>query len=188
MEQPHTIWLTGVSGAGKTTIALALQDQLTRGGRQTTVLDGDILRRGLSSDLGLSHEDRSEQARRAAHVAALFAQIGVVAVVALVSPYAADRRLAREIHVERGLDFFEVWVDTPLEICAERDPKGLYARNRKGALSGLTGIDAPYEAPADPDMRVSGYGTTPEQVAARILEQVAPSLLPDDATSGSSRP
>lgn len=173
MNQAHTIWLTGVSGAGKTTLALALQAELARRGTQATVLDGDILRQGLSSDLGLSQQDRSEQARRAAHVAALFVQAGTVALVALISPYAADRQLAREIHSDRGLEFFEVWVDTPLEVCAQRDPKGLYARNRAGLLPGLTGLDAPYDPPARPDARVVGYGASPEETATQILATFA---------------
>lgn len=173
MRHAQTIWLTGVSGAGKTTIALELERELSGRGRHVTVLDGDVLRRGLSSDLGLSQEDRSEQARRAAHVAALFSQAGVVAIVALISPYAEDRQRAREIHDERGLPFLEVFVDTPIDICAERDPKGLYARSRAGQLRGLTGRDAPYEAPSAPDLRVSGYGVTPAQTAAEILARVS---------------
>jgi len=109
------------------------------------VLDGDVLREGLSSDLGLTRADRAEQARRAAHVAAIVAASGFVAIVALVSPYADDRQRARHIHEEQGLRFSEVWVDTPLVVCEQRDPKGLYSRARAGSLQGMTGVDAPYE-------------------------------------------
>ena len=164
-----TIWLTGISGAGKTTIAQAMAELLRESGRRSFILDGDILRSGLSSDLGLSREDRSEQARRTAHVAALLQQSGVTAIVALVSPYEQDRVMAREIHVERELDFFEVWVNTPMAVCEERDVKGLYARNRAGKLQGLTGVDAPYEPPVGADLEVAGFAVTPEELAQRIL-------------------
>ncbi len=170
----RTIWLTGISGAGKTTIAQLLAARLQESGQPASVLDGDVLRRGLSSDLGLTRADRAEQARRTAHVAALMSQAGVVAIVALVSPYEEDRRAARDIHAERELEFFEVFVDTPVSVCAERDTKGLYARNRSGELSGLTGVDAPYEPPEAPDLTVAGCDTTPEEVAKRILTAMSP--------------
>jgi bifunctional enzyme CysN/CysC len=165
----QTVWLTGLSGAGKTTLAYALERELERLRYPTCVLDGDELRRGLSSDLGLSPADRAEQARRVACVAGLISRSGVVAVVALVSPYADDRRRAREIHDELGVPFLEVWVDTPLAVCEERDAKGLYARARSGELHGLTGVDAPYEAPAAPDLRLPGYGQAPDALARRIV-------------------
>lgn len=165
----QTLWLTGLSGAGKTTLARAIEQQLVGSGRPACVLDGDELRRGLTRDLGLSHEDRSEQARRAAHVAALIARSGVVAIVALISPYAEDRSNAREIHEQLGLPFLEVWVDTPVEICECRDPKGLYARARAGELRDLTGLDAPYEPPSAPDLRVEGYGEDPTAAASEII-------------------
>jgi bifunctional enzyme CysN/CysC len=133
------------------------------------VLDGDDLRQGLTEDLGLSPADRSEQARRAAHAAALIARSGVVAIVALISPYERDRRTARAIHEQRGLPFAEVWVDTPLEVCQRRDPKGLYARARAGAVRDLTGFDAPYERPRAPDVRVEGHNEAPPVTAKRIL-------------------
>ncbi len=165
----QTVWLTGLSGAGKTTLAYALERELLRRGRPTCVLDGDELRQGLSSDLGLSPGDRAEQARRVACVAGLISRSGVVAVVALVSPYAEDRQRAREMHESLGVPFWEVWVDTPLAVCEERDAKGLYARARSGDLHGLTGLGAPYQAPETPDLRVAGYGEASEAVARRIV-------------------
>src|SRR5205085_5193687 len=137
-----TVWLTGIPAAGKTTLAAALEQALRERGLPACILDGDVLRRGLSSDLGLSPGDRAEQARRAGHVAELVAKAGVVAIVALVSPFAEDRRSARDAHDEVGVPFLEVWVDTPLAVCEERDPKGLYAQARSGELHGLTGLDA----------------------------------------------
>lgn len=168
-----TLWLTGFSGAGKTTLALAAERELRRRGLSVCLLDGDMLREGLSRDLGLSRGDRGEQARRAAHVARLISKAGVVAIVALVSPYAEDRRAARRIHDEVDLPFFLVWVDTPITICEQRDPKGLYARARAGELRSLTGLDAPYELPEAPDLRVAGYGEDPNEAAGRIVRLLA---------------
>jgi bifunctional enzyme CysN/CysC len=165
-----TLWLTGLPASGKTTLAEAVERELGRRGRPACVLDGDVLRTGLSSDLGLSAGDRSEQARRAAHVAALIARAGVVAIVALVSPYAQDRRSARDIHEALGLEFFEVWIDTPLAVCERRDPKGLFARARAGKLHGLTGLDAPYEVPQAEALRVPGYRADPAVVAERVVD------------------
>jgi bifunctional enzyme CysN/CysC len=164
-----TVWLTGPPAAGKTTLARAIERTLARQRRVACVVDGDALRAGLTSDLEFSREDRAEQARRAAHVAALLSQAGVVAIVALVSPYAADRALARQIHERQGLPFFEVWLDIPLEVCERRDPKGLYAASRSGELSGLTGVDAPYEPSPSSDLRVGDCEEDPDELAARIV-------------------
>ena len=171
------MWLTGLPAAGKTSLALALDEHLQRRGVPACVLDGDELRDGLSSDLGLSADDRTEQARRAGHVAALVARSGVIAIVALVSPFTDDRRRARKLHVRQDLRFVEVWVDTPLAICQARDPKGLYARARAGALTGLRGLDAPYEPPQRPELRVNGSGETgrrgrPHRAATRAGNDV----------------
>jgi bifunctional enzyme CysN/CysC len=162
-----TIWITGLPGSGKTTLAEALRRGFAPPARPAVVLDGDVVRRGLSSDLGMSPEDRSEHARRVAHVARLIAESGIVAIVAIVSPYAADRERARELH--QGLAFVEVWVNTPLSVCQQRDPKGLYRRARAGELTGLTGVDAPYEPPDAADVVVLGYGIEPAQAAAQVI-------------------
>jgi bifunctional enzyme CysN/CysC len=167
-----TLWLTGLSAAGKTTVAGALELGLAEHGRVAVLLDGDVLRDGLSSDLGTSAKDRSEQARRTAHVAALIAGAGLVAIVALISPYSDDRARAREIHHAAGLRFHEIWIDTPLHVCQARDPKGIYARARSGELQGVTGVDAPYERPVDADVRINGDECSPDDAAAAILAAI----------------
>lgn len=143
----RTVWLTGLPGAGKTTIAVGLERRLLAAGRLVVVLDGDELRRGLTSDLGFSREARAENVRRVGEVARTMADAGMLVVVAVVSPYAADRDAVRAQHAAAGLRFSEVWVSAPHAVCAARDPKGLYAKAARGELSGLTGQDAPYEAP-----------------------------------------
>jgi bifunctional enzyme CysN/CysC len=158
-----TVWLTGLPASGKSTLAAALEAELVSSGRIAYRLDGDNLRHGLTGDLGFDPADRAENVRRTAHAARLLADAGVVVVVALVSPYLADRGAARQIHVESELPFLEVFVDTPLEVCERRDPKGLYARARAGQLTGMTGIDDPYEAPDAPDLTVR-QSPTSEQV------------------------
>lgn len=149
-----TIWLTGLSGSGKSTLANAVAARLLELDRPAAVLDGDNVRHGLNSDLGFSAADRAENVRRLGEVAALIADAGLVAVVPVISPYGADRDRVRAAHRTAGLPFVEVFVDTPLAVCEARDPKGLYAKARAGELTGMTGIDDPYEAPADPELRV----------------------------------
>jgi adenylyl-sulfate kinase len=167
-----TVWMTGLPASGKSTLAVAVESRLVGGGRPALRLDGDNLRHGLNGDLGFSAEDRAENVRRTAHAAALLAEAGVVALVALVSPYAADRAAARAIHAAAGVPFVEVWVSTPLEECERRDPKGLYARARAGELPGLTGIDAPYEAPGTADLEVTGDEPI-DAAATRLLALLA---------------
>jgi bifunctional enzyme CysN/CysC len=150
-----TLWFTGLPASGKSTLAVALERRLVQSGRPAYLLDGDNLRHGINGDLAFSEEDRAENIRRTAHVARMLADAGVVALVSLVSPLAAERDRARALHAADGLPFKEIWVNTPLEVCERRDPKGLYARARRGELTNLTGIGSPYEPPADPDLVVS---------------------------------
>lgn len=150
-----TVWLTGLPGAGKTTLATALERVLLTRGRPAYRIDGDEIRRELCSDLGFDRESRAENVRRVAHIARMLADSGVVAIVALVSPFADARARARDLHDEVGLRFIEVYLDTPVEICQERDPKGLYASARRGELSGLTGVGGAYESPEHPDVRLA---------------------------------
>ncbi|MEO8888130.1 MAG: adenylyl-sulfate kinase [Jatrophihabitantaceae bacterium] len=147
-----TVWLTGLSGSGKSSVAVELERRLVAAGRPAYLLDGDNLRHGLNRDLGFSAADRAENVRRVAAVAQLMADAGVVAIVSLVSPYRVDRDAARAAHDAAGLPFLEVFMDTPLEICEQRDPKGMYAKARAGEITGFTGIDDPYEAPQSPDL------------------------------------
>jgi len=165
-----TVWLTGLPSSGKSTIAEELERQLVAGGRPAYLLDGENVRHGLSGDLGFSAADRHEHARRVASVARMLADSGMVTVVALVSPAAADREAARRLHEEAGLPFVEAWVDTPVEDCERRDPHGLYARARAGTLTGFTGVDAPYEAPERPDVRLHGSQEPVELSVRRLME------------------
>jgi adenylyl-sulfate kinase len=149
-----TLWLTGLSGSGKSTVAAAVEQRLVGQGRSAYRLDGDNLRTGLNADLGFGREARLENARRAAEVAALFADAGVVAVVALISPYAESRRFARELHERAGLAFAEVYLSAGMDLCSTRDPKGLYAKVSAGEIGSFTGVDDPYEVPAAPDLAI----------------------------------
>jgi adenylyl-sulfate kinase len=150
-----TVWFTGLSGSGKSTLANAVAARLFELDRPTCVLDGDNVRHGLNADLGFSAEDRAENVRRVGEVAALMADAGLVALVPVISPYRADRDRVRDAHRRADLAFVEVFVDTPLDVCEQRDPKGLYAKARAGEITGMTGIDDPYEVPDRPDLRVT---------------------------------
>ncbi|MEH3119691.1 MAG: adenylyl-sulfate kinase [Methylorubrum populi] len=149
-QRPAIAWLTGLSGAGKSTIANAVDRALTEAGRGTMVLDGDNLRHGLNRDLGFTAADRIENIRRAAEAARLMADAGLVVIVSLISPFRAERAAARAIAGD--IPFLEVFIDTPLSVCEARDPKGLYDRARAGEIPDFTGISAPYEAPTAPDL------------------------------------
>jgi bifunctional enzyme CysN/CysC len=168
-----TLWFTGLPGAGKSTVAAAVEERLLKLGRPAFLLDGDNLRHGLNGDLGFDEGARAENVRRTAHVARLLADSGTVALVSLVSPYAADRQSAASLHAADEVDFFEVFVDAPLELCEQRDPKGLYARARAGELSGMTGVGAPYEPPTDPDLILGSGGETVEEEVERVMAMLA---------------
>ncbi len=170
------VWLTGLSGAGKSTIARALEAELFARGMHTYVLDGDNIRHGLNANLGFSPEDREENIRRVSEVAKLLADAGTVAITAFISPYRADRRRARAIALAAQAEFIEVFVDAPLAVCEERDPKSLYKKARAGEIRDFTGIDAPYEAPDNAEINVRTDQQSVEQSVALILEQLLPRI------------
>ena len=172
LSQGATIWFTGLSGSGKSTIAAACEAQLVASGRAAYVLDGDNIRHGLNGDLGFSASDRAENVRRVGHVACLMADAGLVALVPLVSPYRADRDAVRGLHEAAGLPFVEVFVDAPIELCEQRDPKGLYAKARAGELKGFTGVDDPYEAPEHPEVVLTPADGDPDSMAALVLARL----------------
>lgn len=160
------IWLTGLSGAGKSTLATRLEDELHQAGIRTYLLDGDNVRHGLSSDLGFSDADRSEHIRRVANVSKLFVDAGVVVLTALISPFESDRELARSQFDEQS--FLEVFVDCPIDVCAQRDPKGLYDKAKRGLIKQFTGISSPYERPATPDITVDTTNSSIEECVQQI--------------------
>ena len=166
-QQSFVLWFTGFSGAGKSALSGWLSRRLHDDGRLTYVLDGDNLRHGLNGDLGFSVADRRENVRRLAHVASLMCEAGVITLVACISPFQAERDFARSL-VACG-KFVEIFVDTPLALCEERDTKGLYRRARLGEITDFTGIDSPYERPAEPDVAIETAGRTVEECGAELL-------------------
>ncbi|MCZ4550155.1 adenylyl-sulfate kinase [Gordonia rubripertincta] len=169
-QRGATVWLTGLPASGKSTLAVALERALVESGRVAYLLDGDNVRHGLSDDLGFSPGDRAENIRRVGHLTRLFADAGVVAIASLVSPLESDREIARTLNDAAGLPFVEIHVATPLAECERRDPKGLYKRARAGELKGLTGIDAPYEVPENPDLVVDTTSADLDALVAQILQ------------------
>lgn len=170
--QGMTLWFTGLSGSGKSTVAAALEVALVERGVLTYRLDGDNLRHGLNANLGFSAADRAENIRRVGEVAKLFADAGVVTLATFVSPYRADRALCRRLHVEAGLPFIEIHVAASLAVCEARDPKGLYGKARAGELKGFTGIDDPYEPPVDPELVLDTGELSVEASVGRVLELI----------------
>ncbi|MGH3904803.1 MAG: adenylyl-sulfate kinase [Pseudonocardiaceae bacterium] len=170
VSRGSTVWLTGLSGAGKTTIADAVAERLRAAGREVEILDGDELRRGLSAGLGFSREDRDTHVRRVGFVAELLARHGVVTLVPVIAPYAATRDEVRAQHDAHGTGYLEVHVATPLAECSRRDIKGLYARAAAGELTGMTGVDDPYEEPDKPDLRLDTTGVDVAAAARRVLD------------------
>lgn len=180
--QGATLWLTGLSGSGKSTLAAAVEERLVAQGRAAYRLDGDNLRTGLNGDLGFSREAREENARRVAEVARLFADAGLVAVVAIISPYAASRHRARQLHEEAGLPFVEVYLAASAELCAARDPKGLYARAASGGIGPFTGVDDPYEVPESPDVVIDQ-----DLGVAAAVDRILTALPPGRGTAPGKR-
>lgn len=168
-----TLWFTGLSGSGKSTVASALEYSLLELGANAYRLDGDNIRHGLNSNLGFSADDRSENIRRVGEVAKLFADSGALALAAFISPYRSDRELCRRMHAEFGLAFIEIYVNAPLDVCEQRDPKGLYRKARAGEIRGFTGIDDPYEAPNDPELVLETDRKTVESCVAECLALLA---------------
>ncbi|GAA3875987.1 adenylyl-sulfate kinase [Streptomyces lacrimifluminis] len=168
-----TIWLTGLPSAGKTTIAQVLGDRLRAEGRRVEILDGDEVRRFLSAGLGFSREDRNTNVQRIGLVSEVLARNGVLSLVPVIAPYADSREAVRERHAASGTPYIEVHVATPVEVCGERDVKGLYARQAAGRLTGLTGVDDPYEPPADPALTLPTQEQTPAESADAVYSVLA---------------
>lgn len=174
-QQPVTIWLTGLSGAGKSTIAFKLEEHLVSLGHACYVLDGDNVRHGLASDLGFAREDRRENIRRVAHVAQLMNDAGLIVITALISPMNDDRAMARQI-IGPG-KFIETYLSAPVATCARRDPKGLYAKAMAGEIASFTGVSAPYEAPADPELHIDTAAQTLAESVAQIFDYLRENSL-----------
>jgi len=173
-QQPLTVWLTGLSASGKSTLAFALERHLVDIGHACYVLDGDNVRHGLNRDLGFSPQDRTENIRRIAEVARLMNDAGLIVITAFISPYRNDRQLAREI--VGAEKFVEVYLDTPIKTCEERDPKGMYKRARAGEILGFTGVNAPYEHPVSPDMALDTSSASPSECARKLLSELLPGI------------
>ena len=169
-QKGATLWFTGLSGSGKSTIAFTLEHALVQSGRLAYVLDGDNIRHGLNKNLGFSAADREENIRRIGEVAKLFADCGVITMTSFISPYRKDRDIVRALHVEGGLPFLEIHVNTPIETCEQRDPKGLYKKARAGQLKNFTGIDDPYEAPLHPELTIDATSTSPQEATVQLVD------------------
>lgn len=169
-QKGATIWLTGLSGSGKSTVSVALEQMMFKKGYLVYRLDGDNIRHGLNHNLGFTAEDRKENIRRISEVAKLMGDAGIIVPSAFISPYIADRTVAREIHEKAGIPFVEVYVDVPLDVAESRDPKGLYKKARSGEIKNFTGISAPYEAPVNPEVKIDTSKLSVNECAEKILE------------------
>ncbi len=168
-QQGATLWLTGLSGAGKSTLAFLLEYLLSEDGYKTYVLDGDNVRHGLNSNLGFSAQDREENIRRIGEVSKLFADAGMIVICSFISPFRTDRATVRHIHQQADLPFIELFVDTPLDVCEQRDAKQLYARARRGEIVEFTGISSPYERPERAELVLTTQ-TSPREAAEKVME------------------
>ncbi len=172
-QKGATIWFTGLSGSGKSTVAVALEKALHAQGRLVYRLDGDNVRLGINKNLGFSAEDRTENIRRIGEIAKLFVDAGVIVLSSFVSPYRADRDLVRKLHADGGIDFVEVYVDVPLEEAEKRDPKGLYKKARAGEIKNFTGISDPYEAPTSPELVLPSHQMSLQEEVDALLQLLA---------------
>jgi len=171
-QRGATLWFTGLSGSGKSTVAFTLEHQLMERGHLAYVLDGDNIRHGLNKNLGFSATDRVENIRRIGEVAKLYADTAIISITSFISPYRADREIARTIHSEGGLPFLEIYLSTSLSVCEQRDPKGLYKKARAGQIKNFTGIDDPYESPDAPEMSLDTAILTPPECAQLIIGEL----------------
>jgi adenylylsulfate kinase len=169
-QRGATLWFTGLSGSGKSTIAFTLEHALVQRGHLAYVLDGDNIRHGLNKNLGFSAADREENIRRIGEVAKLFADCGAITMTSFISPYRKDRDTVRALHAADKLPFIEVYVNTPISTCEQRDPKGLYKKARAGQLKNFTGIDDPYEAPLQPELTIDATSTSPQEATVLLVE------------------
>jgi len=175
-QKPCIVWFTGLSGAGKSTIANLVEKKLHALGKHTYLLDGDNVRHGLNKDLGFSEADRVENIRRVGEVARLMVDAGQIVLVSFISPFRSERRMSRELVAAD--EFFEVFIDTPISVAEQRDPKGLYKKARRGELKNFTGIDSPYEPPENPEIRIDTTAQSPEQAAERIVNHLLANRIP----------
>jgi bifunctional enzyme CysN/CysC len=169
LTKGRTLWFTGLSGSGKSSVAVLVEQKLLEHGSPAYILDGDNLRHGLNADLGFSMADRAENLRRLAHIATLMADAGLTVLVPVISPLEEHRELARKVHADQDVEFFEIFIDTPLEDCERRDPKGLYAKARAGEITHFTGIDSPYQRPKNPDLRLTPQYSC-DELAQRVVD------------------
>ena len=169
-QKGATIWFTGLSGSGKSTVAVALEQALFAQGRLVYRLDGDNVRHGINKNLGFSAEDRAENIRRIGEIAKLFVDSGVLALSSFVSPYRTDRDIVRKLHEDDGMDFIEIYVNVPLEVAEERDPKGLYKKARAGEIPNFTGISDPYEAPEQPELVLNSHEMSLEDEVIAVID------------------
>lgn len=178
-QKGATVWFTGLSGSGKSTVAYTIEHALVERGHLVYVLDGDNIRHGLNKNLGFSPEDRTENIRRIGEVAKLFADTGVITFTSFISPYRGDRDMVRKLHEDAKLPFIEIWVKAAVEVCETRDPKGLYKKARAGEIKEFTGISAPYEEPLKPELVLETATMSPQECAVAVMDYLASrDLLP----------